>query len=188
MPPYRAAHPKGQHHDREHDPRPLGRRRRVGGHIDARGRRLQPRPGHGAEAGAVRLHRRCRERRRCRIRGLEGVAGCLDLQAHGGHVRLPRAAQRTQGRTRGDPDGRARQGALGRTRRDRPRHGGRRVRVRARAPHEGRLLRERLDGCRRLHAASAASASSGSSAPSTSPPWCRCGSSRSRSRPATPSS
>ena len=61
-----------------------------------------------------------------------------------------------KGELAADPHLGARQGARRRARRDRPRHGGRRVRVRPRAPDEGRLLRERLDRHRRLHDAPAA--------------------------------
>ena len=69
--------------------------------------------------------------------------------------------------------------------RDRARTRGRRARLRHARLHEGRVLRERLDGNRRLHDCASPWASSASSARSTSRRWCRCGSSRSRSRPAT---
>ena len=72
-------------------------------------------------------------------------------------------------------------------RRDRPRPRGRRVRLRL--PHliKGAILGERLDRRRRLLPQAAARRRRASSARSTSRRWCRCGSSRSRSRPATPS-
>ena len=148
--------------------------------------RLQPRVGHGAARGAPRLHRRRRRRRRLRDRGVGAVARLVDREAPDRAVRVPRAAERAQAGARRDPHLRARQGALRRARRDRPRHGGRRVRVRPRAPHEGRVLRERLDRRRRVHGQAAARGRRASSARSTSPRWCRSGSSRSRSRPATP--
>ena len=60
---------------------------------------------------------------------------------------LARAAQARAGR---DPHQRARQGAARRARRGEPRTRGRRVRVRAAAAHEGRVLRERLVRRRQL--------------------------------------
>ena len=65
---------------------------------------------------------------------------------------------------------------------------GRRVRVRHLPPPQGRSHRGRLDRRGRPLASGSRSASSASSARSTSPRWCRCGSSPSRSPPATPSS
>ena len=103
-------------------------------------------------------------------------------------VRVPRAAQRPQGRARRDHHLRARQGALRRPGRGLARPGGRGVRLRHAAPAEGLDDRERLDRRRRALGAPAARRGRASSARSTSRPWSRCGSSRSRSRPATPSS
>ena len=80
---------------------------------------------------------------------------------------------------------RARQGALRRARRDHPRSRGRRVRDRHRPAHERRVLGAGLDRHRRLLAPAAAGRGRRSSRPSTSRRWCRSGSSRSRSRPAT---
>ncbi len=81
----------------------------------------------------------------CRRRlGLHRVARRLDRQAHHGALRLPRAAQRPQGRAGVDHRRRARQGALGRARRDRPRPRGRRVRLWHPAAAQGRLHRAGL--------------------------------------------
>ena len=107
-------------------------------------------------------------------------------EAHPGAVRLPRAAQRPQGGARRAHHRRARQGALRRPRRGHPRARGRRVRLRHPASAQGRLLRERVDQGRRVLDPPAARRRRRSSARSTSRPWCRCGSSRSRSRAATP--
>ena len=74
----------------------------------------------------------------------------------GDPVRLPPAAQRAQGGARRDHHRRARQGALRRARRGDSRARGRRVRLRDAAPAQGRLLRGRLDRCRRLLDPSAA--------------------------------
>ena len=80
----------------------------------------------------------------------------LARPAHPGDVRLPRAAQRPQGRARRDHHRRARQGALRRARRDRPRPRGRRVRLRHLPPAQGRSQRGGLDRRRRALQAGAA--------------------------------
>ena len=100
-------------------------------------------------------------------------------------VPVPRAAGAAQARAGRNHHRRARQGRLRCAGRDRPRPGGARVRPRLRRHPEGRLLDQRLDGRGRLLVPSAASASRRSSVPSTSRPWCRCGSSRSPWHPAT---
>ena len=127
------------------------RRRRLRTHRS----RLQPSARRRAEARALRLHRRRRRRRAGRGARLPEVARHLDREASGGDVRIPRAAERTLRRARGDPHERARQGALGCRGRDRARTRGRRARLRHARLHEGRVLRERLDGHRRVHAAAA---------------------------------
>jgi malonate-semialdehyde dehydrogenase (acetylating)/methylmalonate-semialdehyde dehydrogenase len=65
---------------------------------------------------------------------------------------------------------------------------GRRVRLRHPAPAQGRLLRERLDQASTSSRSASRSVWSPSSARSTSRRWCRCGSCRSPSPAATPSS
>ena len=81
---------------------------------------------------------------------------------------------------------RARQGALRRARRGRPRPGGRGVRVRHPAPAQGRLLRERVDRRRRLLDPPAARRRRGHHAVQLPGHGARCGSSRSPSPAATP--
>ena len=146
-------------------------------------------PATGEVTGEVALgQRRGRPRGdRRRRRGVPRVAGHLAGQAHRDPVQLPRAAQRPQGRAGRDHHRRARQGGLRRARRGQPRPGGRRIRLRYPASAQGRLHRERLDQGRRLLDPPAARPGRASSARSTSPPWCRCGSSPSPSPPATPS-
>ena len=100
---------------------------------------------------------------------------------------VPRAAQRAQGRAGRDHHQRARQGGLRRARRGEPRPGGRRVRLRHPASAQGRVHRERLDQGRRVLDPPAARTGRHHLARSTSRRWCRCGSSPSRSRRATPS-
>ena len=109
-------------------------------------------PATGALTGRVdfatpRGHGRGGRRRQGRVRR---VGEDLAHQARHDPVRLPRAAQRAQGRARRDHHRRARQGALRRARRGAARPRGRRVRLRHPAPAQGRLLRERLDQRRRL--------------------------------------
>ena len=118
--------------------------------------------------------------------GLPAVAGHLAGQADPGPVRVPRAAERPQGRAGRDHHRRARQGAVRRARRGDPRPGGRRVRLRHPAPAQGRVHRERLDQGRRALGPAAARRGRHHLARSTSRPWCRCGSSRSPSPPGTP--
>ena len=174
--------------DRRTHPDPLGRRRAQ------RGPRLallgRDQPGHrpGQRPPPPRHDRGDGCRRGRGQGGVPGLARRVAGQAHADPVRVPRAAELPQGRARGDHHRRARQGALRRSRRGLARPGGRRVRLRHAAPAQGLDVRERLDRCGRALRAPAARASSGSSARSTSRRWCRCGSSRSRSRPATPSS
>ena len=148
-------------------------------------RRLRPGDGPG--------HRRRRLRRR-RPTSTTAVAVAKDAFAElaaprrwpsgaPGAVRVPRAAQRS---ARSDvaalitaEHGKVLSDAA---RRGDARAGGRRVRLRHPAPAQGRLLRERLDQGRRLLDPPAARRGRRSSRRSTSRPWCRCGSSRSRSR------
>ena len=103
-------------------------------------------------------------------------------------VQLPRTAQRPQGRAGRDHHQRARQGRLRRAGRGEPRPGGRRIRLRYPASAQGRVHRERLDQGRRLLDPPTAGTGRHHLARSTSRPWCRCGSSRSPSPRATPSS
>ncbi len=81
--------------------------------------------------------------------GRGGVGAHLARAAYAGAVRLPRAAELPARGARRDHHLRARQGALRRHGRDRPRPGGRGVRVRHLPPAQGRALRERLDRGRR---------------------------------------
>ena len=67
-----------------------------------------------------------------------------------------------------------------------PGPGGGGVRLRHPAPDQGRVHRERLDQGRRALGPPAARRGRHHLARSTSRPWCRCGSSRSPSPPATP--
>ena len=165
---------------------PLGRRQEVRRDQRPHGTRDQPgdRSGH-RRSGAGQCRGRARGDRR-RGRGVPGLARHLAGQAHPGAVRLPRAAQRPQGRAGRDHHRRARQGPLRRARRGQPRPGGRRVRLRHPAPAQGRHHRERVDQRRRRLHPPAARRRSASSPRSTSRPWCRCGSSPSPSPPATP--
>ena len=80
---------------------------------------------------------------------------------------------------------RARQGGQRRRRRGRQGPGGRRVRLRHPAPAQGRVLGERVDRGGRRTRSGSRSAWWPASRRSTSPPWCRCGCSRSRSPAAT---
>ncbi len=88
--------------------------------------------------------------------GVPRLAGHLAGPAHPDPVRVPRAAQRPQGRARRDHHRRARQGALRRARRGLARPGGRGVRLRHAAPAQGVDDRERLDRRRRALGAPAA--------------------------------
>ena len=129
--------------------RPLEQRRPVRRHERPLRRRHQPRHRTRLRPGRPGLGRRRRGRHRGRRRGRAGVGAYLPRAAYAGAVRVPRAAELPPRRAGGDHHLRARQGALGRPRRDRARPGGRGVRVRHLAPAQGRPLRERLDRRRR---------------------------------------
>ena len=167
--------------------RALDRRQRPprGGRPARRRHRSRDRPGD--RPGRLRRRRGHRGRGRLGQGRVRRLGPHLGERPHPGRLPLPRAAQRAQGRAGRDHHRRARQGALRRPRRGVPRPGGRRVRVRHPAPAQGRQLPAGLDRGRRARACVSRSAWSASSARSTSRRWCRCGSSRSRSRPATPS-
>ncbi len=128
----------------------LDRRRPPGQHVRAHRAGLQPGHRPAERRGRACEQRRGRRRGRERQGGRARVASDLAVPALRHAVRLPRVAAQPGGRARQDHHRRARQGALGRARRDRARAGERRVRVRRTAADEGRLQRAGRHRRRRL--------------------------------------
>ena len=151
------------------------------------GRGHQPgeRPGHRPGRARVAERRRPRDRRGARAPPRSGARTSLARRTQVvfafRELLNARADELARAHHR-----RARQGPVRRGRRDRPRPGGGRVRLRDLAPAQGRPLRERLHRRRRAQQARPARRGRHHLARSTSRRWCRCGSSRSRSPPATP--
>ena len=120
---------------------PLVQRSPHSGRLRAHRPRLQPRHRRRDRPGRPGDHGGGGRRGGRRGRGRARLAAHLPVAALGGPVRLPSAAARPRRRAGRDRHRRARQGALRRPRRDRPRPGERRVRRRCPPADEGRVLR-----------------------------------------------
>ena len=123
----------------------------VAGHVGPQRPRLQPGDRRADRRGRLRLGRGDRRAPSRAAKAAFPAWRALSLvEARRAHVRDPRARARAPRGHRGAPDRRARQGALGRDGRGRPRPRGDRVRLRHPDAGQGRLLGAGLDRRRRL--------------------------------------
>ena len=135
---------------------PLGRRSRARLHERPHLTGLRPGSGGADQERRTRRRRRDRGGRRIRQGRLPRVARHLHRAPSADHLRVPRVAERPQGRAGRDPDRGARKGSQRCGGRDHARPRGGRTRDRVSAPAERGVLRERVDrGRRLLHEAAA---------------------------------